>query len=97
MINVMFSALTSFTFLLYYRLGNVCQGRSKQGRLTLGISYEDCYAQEISHIVCKISVCDNEQNFKIYFSTLAVAQWVRDWSSGHRVVQPEDSSPDGDI
>ena len=50
-----------------------------------------------SPVSSAISVCDNEQNFKIYFSTLAVAQWVRDWSSGHRVVQPEDSSPDGDI
>ena len=50
-----------------------------------------------SPISSAISVCDNEQNFKIYFSTLAVAQWVRDWSSGHRVVQPKGSSPYGHI
>ena len=28
---------------------------------------------------------------------MAVAQWVRRWSSGHRVVQVEGSSPDGDM
>ena len=27
---------------------------------------------------------------------MAVAQWVRHWSSDHRVVQAEDSSPGGD-
>ena len=27
---------------------------------------------------------------------MAVAQWVRRWSSGHRVVQTEGSSPGGD-
>ena len=27
---------------------------------------------------------------------MAVAQWVRRWSSDHRVVQAEDSSPGGD-
>ena len=29
------------------------------------------------------------------FSTVAVAQWVRRWSSDHRVVQAEGSSPGG--
>ena len=28
---------------------------------------------------------------------MAVAQWVRRWSSGHRVVQVEGSSPGGDV
>ena len=28
---------------------------------------------------------------------MAVAQWVRRWSSGHGVVQVEGSSPSGDI
>ena len=28
---------------------------------------------------------------------MEVAQWVRRWSSGHRVVQAEGSSPGGDI
>ena len=28
---------------------------------------------------------------------MAVAQWVRRWSSGHRVVQAEGSSPGGNI
>ena len=36
-------------------------------------------------------------NFKINFSTVAVAQWVRRWSSGHRVVKAERSSAGGDI
>ena len=36
------------------------------------------------------------QNFTGSFSTVAVAQWVRRWSSDHRVVQAEDSSPGGD-
>ena len=27
---------------------------------------------------------------------MAVAQWVRSWNSGHRVVQAEGSSPGGD-
>ena len=30
------------------------------------------------------------------FSTGAVAQWVRRWPSGHRVVRAEGSSPAGD-
>ena len=36
-------------------------------------------------------------NFEVHFSTVAVAQWVRRWSSGHRVVQVEGSSPGGDV
>ena len=36
-------------------------------------------------------------NFKIDFSTVAVAQWVRCWSSGHRMVQAESSSPGGNV
>ena len=40
-----------------------------------------------------IPVCDNEQNFNINFSTVLVAQWVRCWSLGHRVVRAEGSSP----
>ena len=28
---------------------------------------------------------------------MAIAEWVRRWSSGHRVVQAEGSSPSGDI
>ena len=43
-----------------------------------------------------ISACDDQQNFKIGFSAVAVAQWVRRWSYGHRVVQAEGSSPGGD-
>ena len=39
-----------------------------------------------------ISVSDNKQNFRIGFSTVAVAQWVRHWDRGHRVVQAEGSS-----
>ena len=49
-----------------------------------------------SRISYAISVCDNQQKFKIGFSTVAVAQWVKRWSSGHRVVQAEGSSPDGE-
>ena len=30
------------------------QGGSKHGRLTFGISYGDCYAQEISRFICNI-------------------------------------------
>ena len=30
------------------------QGGSKHGRHTFGISYEDCYAREISRFVCNI-------------------------------------------
>ena len=44
-----------------------------------------------------ISVCNNKKKFRTGFSTVAVAQWVRSWSSGHRVVQAEVSSPSGDI
>ena len=33
----------------------------------------------------------------MWFSTVAVAQWFRRWSSGHRVVQAEGSRPGGDI
>ena len=47
-----------------------------------------------------LSVCDNKQNFtdsfSTSFSTVAVAQWVRSWSSEHRVVQAEGSSLGGD-
>ena len=28
---------------------------------------------------------------------MAVAQWVRRWNNGHRVVQAEGSSPGGDV
>ena len=34
---------------------------------------------------------------EIGFLIVAVAQWVRRWSSSHRVVQAEDSSLGGDI
>ena len=50
-----------------------------------------------SRVSSAISVCDNQQNFITSFSTVAVAQWVRRWSSGHRVVQADGSSPGGDI
>ena len=40
---------------------------------------------------------NNQQNFKVSFSTVAVAQWVKRWTTGHRVVQAEGSSPGGDI
>ena len=30
------------------------QGGSKHGRYTFGIFYEDCYAQDIQHFVCRI-------------------------------------------
>ena len=36
-------------------------------------------------------------NFKIDFSIVAVAQWAKHWSSVHRVMQAEGSSPGGDI
>ena len=42
-------------------------------------------------------VCDHLQNFMTSFSTVAVALWARRWSSGHRMVQAEGSSPGGDI
>ena len=45
--------------------------------------------QYLFAIINKISKC--------VFSTVAVAQWVRCWSSGHRVMQAEGSSPGGDI
>ena len=32
-----------------------------------------------------------------FSSTVAVAQWVRRWSSGHRVAQAENSGPDEDM
>ena len=50
-----------------------------------------------SRLSSAISVCYNSQNFKIGFSTVAIAQWVRRWSSSHRVVQAEGSSPGGEI
>ena len=50
-----------------------------------------------SRVSSAISVCDSKQNFKISFSTVAVAQWARRWSTGHRVVQAEGSSPGGGI
>ena len=37
------------------------------------------------------------QNFITSFSTVAAAQWAGRWSSGHRVVEAEGSSPCGDI
>ena len=52
---------------------------------------------EKSRVSSAVSVCDNQQNFKTGFSRVAVPQWVRRWSSGHRVVQAEGSSPAGDI
>ena len=52
---------------------------------------------EKSRVSSPISVCDNYQNFKIGFFTVAVAQWVRRWSSGHRMVQAKGSSSGGDI
>ena len=48
-------------------------------------------------ILSAISVCNSLQNFVTSFSTVAVAQWVRHWSSGHRVVQAQGSSVGGDI
>ena len=66
------------------------QGGSKHGRGTFEISYADCYAREISRFVCH-----NYHNFKVTFSTVAVAQWVRRWNSGHRVLQAEGSRPGG--
>ena len=71
------------------------QGRSKHERRTSEISYEDWYTREISRFVCNI--CNDEQNFKFGFSTVAVVQLVRRWSSGHRLVQAEGSSPGGDM
>ena len=50
-----------------------------------------------SPVSSAVSVSDKKQNLKIGFSTLAVAQWVRRWNSGHRVVQAEGSSLGGDI
>ena len=50
-----------------------------------------------SRVSSAISVCDDWQNFKIGFSSVAVVQWIRRWISGHRVVQAEDWSPGGDI
>ena len=47
-----------------------------------------------SRVSSAISVSDNKQNFKIGFSTVAVAQWIRHWNSGDRVVQVESSSLD---
>ena len=49
-----------------------------------------------SRVSPSISACDDQQNFKIGFSAVAVAQRVRRWSYGHRVVQAEGSSPGGD-
>ena len=68
------------------------QGESKHGQRTFGISYEGCYARKnlafrlkyLFAIINKISI-------------VAVAQLVRRWSSGHRVVQAEGSSPGEDI
>ena len=64
-------------------------------RRTFGISYEDCCAGK-SRVSSAISVCDNFKNFKIGFSTVVVAQWVKQWNSGQRVVQAEGLSPGGD-
>ena len=36
-------------------------------------------------------------SLQIGFSTVAVAQWVRRWSSGHRIVQVEGLGPSGEI
>ena len=38
-----------------------------------------------------------QQNLKSGFPAVAVVQWVRRWTSGHRVVQAEGSSQGGDI
>ena len=46
-----------------------------------------------SCISSAMSVSDDKQNFKISFSTVAVAQWVGCWNNGHGVVQAEGSSP----
>ena len=40
------------------RYFSLSQGGSKHGQRTSGISYEDCYAREIS-VSSAISVCDN--------------------------------------
>ena len=49
-----------------------------------------------SRVSSAISVCDNlKKNVITSFSTVAVAQWVRRWSNGHRVVQAKGSSPGG--
>ena len=50
-----------------------------------------------SRVSSTINVRDNLKNFKIGFPTVAVAQWVRCWSSGYRAVQAEGSSPGGHI
>ena len=48
-----FHYLINFTVFLLALL-NFVQGGSKQGRRTFGVSYEDCYAREISRFVCNI-------------------------------------------
>ena len=41
-------------------------------------------------------VCYNKKFFTDSSSTVAVAQWVRRWSSEYRVLQAEGTSPGGD-
>ena len=44
-----------------------------------------------------ISVCNNQQTFKEGFLSVALAQWVRRWSSSHRVMHIEGLSPGGSL
>ena len=50
-----------------------------------------------SRVLSAVSVCDNQQNFITGFSIVAVAQWARRRSSGHRMVEAEGSSRGGDL
>ena len=53
----------------------VIQGGSKQGRHTVGISYEDCYIREISRFVCNICLLINKTSKLVSQCSVAVAQW----------------------
>ena len=65
---------------------HICnQGGSKHGRRTFGIFYEDCYARDILRSVCNICL---ELLAKFYPvpSTAVVGQWIKRWTTDHRVV-----------
>ena len=51
---------------------------------------------ELNLIVCTICFAIITK-FQTIFSSVAVAQWVRRWSSNDRVVQGEGSGPRGDV
>ena len=93
--SVLFSSIFYFRFVicLQNERGIIvsCRADQNMGVALLEFTMRTAMSGK-SRFSSAISVCDNSQSFEIGFSTVAVAQWVSRWNSGHRVVQAEGST-----